>query len=524
MRNKPVIGIVICLLAFSTLGWSQQMRLNVLNFGANNLAQTLSTISIQNTIDSCYRMGGGIVHLPAGDYMSGTLVLKDNVTLLLDSGAILHASPNLQDYRAPLQDAVRPTLIYANGAKNIGISGKGTIQGDAKRTYEPLRKVDRQIAKITESAKAAGVEMKRFYATSPDVALVVITNCSNVRVEGVSLVESSFWSLLLFHTQDIEIRDIHIRTSLEKGVNSDGLDINSCSNVNVSDCVIRTGDDAIALKSWDKVPCENVKISNCELSSSSTALKIGTETQGDIKHVQFTNCKILDANRGMSIVVRDGANVEDVRFSNIEVTCTRRHFNWWGNADPIWISLSRRAAHIPLGSIKDVTFENIRASGMGTSKIETSEESGIENIRLINVQLDMHAENYLDKRSTDALVIQNVKDVELTNLRVDWAIDETEPKWGSALVLKKVDGFLIRNFTGRQGLIDSDIAAIQLENAKRGSIQNATASPGARTFISLSGLESSDIKMSRIDKAGNSTQPFIMDDSVLNRDQIECCE
>ena len=95
---------------------------------------------------------------------------------------------------------------------------------------------------------------------------------------------------------------------------------------------------------------------------------------------------------------------------------------------------------------------------------------------------------------------------------------------GSALVLKKVDGFLIRNFTGRQGLIDSDIAAIQLENAKRGSIQNATASPGARTFISLSGLESSDIKMSRIDKAGNSTQPFIMDDSVLNRDQIECCE
>ncbi|HAW19095.1 MAG TPA: glycoside hydrolase, partial [Flavobacteriales bacterium] len=76
MRNKPVIGIVICLLAFSTLGWSQQMRLNVLNFGANNLAQTLSTISIQNTIDSCYRMGGGIVHLPAGDYMSGTLVLK----------------------------------------------------------------------------------------------------------------------------------------------------------------------------------------------------------------------------------------------------------------------------------------------------------------------------------------------------------------------------------------------------------------------------------------------------------------
>lgn len=524
MRTKNGIAILMYLMASSSIAFAQQIRLNVLDFGASNDAQVLSTTSIQLAIDSCYRIGGGVVQIPEGEFMTGTIVLKDNVTLLLDSGATLHASPNLQDYKAPLQDAVRPTLIYANGAENIGISGKGEIQGDAKRTYEELRKVDRNIKDITENAKAAGVEMKRYYASSPNVALVVITNCRNVQIEGVSIFESSFWSLLLFHNQDVVVRDVKISTSLEKGVNSDGLDINSCSNVNVENCEIRTGDDAIVLKTWDEVPCENITIANCELSSSSTALKIGTETKGDIRHIQFTNCKILDANRGMSIVVRDGANVEDVTFSNIEVNCSRRHFNWWGNGDPIWIVLSRRGKNSVLGLIKNVTFENIRATGMGTSRIETSDEAVLENIRLINVGISMRAENYLDKRSSHALVIENAKEVELSNVHIDWAIDETEPKWASALVMKNVEGFSLVNFNGRQGLLESDIAAIHLENVRRGRIQNATTTSGTQTFISITGKETTDLKMSNIDKAGNAKQALIIDDSVLNRDQIECCE
>ncbi len=494
MRARTVVLLLLCLLASS--GAKSQLDgtfHDVTAYGAVRDTQTVSTAAIQAAIDSCYRQGGGTVHFPPGDYCSGTIVLKDNVTLYLETGATLYASRNIDDYRMPLEDAPRPILIYANGARNIRIMGHGTISGRARHVYEDLRSVDRFIKDITENARQAGIEMKRYYIVPPDVGLVVLSKCEGISIENVSLVESSFWTLHLVRSERIFIRGVYIFSDLEKGVNADGIDINSCKDVMITDCNVTTGDDAIVVKSWYTKPCENVTVSNCILSSSSTALKLGTESNGDFKHIQFSNCVVRNSNRGLSIVVRSGARVENVLFSDITVECKRRHFNWWGNADPIWVYLDRRNANVKAGYIKDVVFSNIIAHGMGTSKIECLEGTRIENLQLNNVQLYMQAEDKADKRADHALEVSHVKDLRLQDVSIRWSSEQTEPKWKSALSFSNVDGLIIDRFSGSQGLADGDDPVIELIDVSNALITACTPDCNTSTLVRVTGERSQNI-------------------------------
>jgi hypothetical protein len=302
-----------------------------------------------------------------------------------------------------------------------------------------------------------------------------------VTIEDVSMIESPFWTCHLLNSNHVTISGAYIYSSLESGVNADGIDINACRNVLISGCYITTGDDAIVVKSWStqKQACENITVTNCVLSSSSTALKIGTESIGDFRHIIFSNCVIRNSNRGLSIVVRDGGSVSDVVFSNITIECNRRHFNWWGNADPIWILLKNRTAASKTGSISNVLFENITAHGRGTSRIESYEGNSIENIRLDNVWFRMSAEDYIDKRADHAFYAKNVKGLELSNVSVTWDEDKTEEKWASALFIENVEDLTIKSFRGRQGLIGSDHPVIHLKNVKHRKIKGVTLEEGA---------------------------------------------
>lgn len=498
---------------------------NVMGYGAVNDTQKVSTGAIQAAIDSCYFQGGGTVYFPPGNYCTGTIVLKDQVTLYFESGATLYASREIEDYRMPLEDAIRPVLIYANGAKNITLAGGGTIHGRARRVYKDLKKTDKFIREITENAKAAGVEMKRYYIVPPDVGLVDFVDCQDVTVDQVSLIESTFWTLHMIRCERVFIRGIYLYSSLESGVNADGIDINSCKDVVISDCVVTTGDDAIVLKSYyEDIPCENITVTNCVLTSSSTALKLGTESHGDFRHILFNNCAVRNSNRGLSIVVRDGATVEDVIFSNITVECKRRHFNWWGNADAIWVFLTKRYAHSNVGYIKDVVFENITARGMGTSRIESTEGMRIENIQLRNVQLFMQQEDYADKRADHAFYAHDVKDLSMSNFSVHWDEQETELKWQSAAYMSNVRGLTIDGFKGRQGLIDTDFPVIDLVNVSDGLIKDCLPDKGASTLVRIGGETSQNMVLQDMDPFGHAKQLIEINKEVKDKSSIKQIE
>jgi hypothetical protein len=272
-----------------------------------------------------------------------------------------------------------------------------------------------------------------------------------------------------------------------KGVNSDGIDIDGCKDVMISDCHISTGDDAICLKSTNRdgkyTNCENITVTNCTLTSTSAALKIGTETFGDFRNIVFSNCVISNTNRGIGIFVRDGGTVSDVIFSNITMRTDRKHFNWWGDGDAIHFVLLKRTPQSKLGTIRNILVENVVAHGQGTSLVSGHPEKELENITLSNVQLFMHPESLPDKRATHALAVSRVKSLQLRDVSVRWDTLSPEPAWGSALRITDVAELTIDHFTGRQGLIKSDAPAIFLEAIGKGIIRNSVAPPGTGTFL-----------------------------------------
>ena len=226
-------------------------------------------------------------------------------------------------------------------------------------------------------------------------------------------------------------------------------------------------------------------VTNCILTSSSTALMIGTETFADINHVVFSNCTIRNTNKGFGINVQDGATVSDIIFSHLVVETNRRHWNWWGSAELCKFILKKRSENSKLGKIKDIVVDTVLSRVRGTSKLKGHPDQSLENIKMNNIQLFMNPEDAKDKRASDAMVIENVNGLRINDLSIKWSGDEVEKAWKSALTMKNVTDFEIRQFSGRQGLIDGNYPAILLDHVSDGLIAESRAESGCSTFIQM---------------------------------------
>jgi hypothetical protein len=424
------------------------------------------------------------------------LQLKDNVTLHVEAGATLFLIQDTAQFPRG-----RRAMLFAENAVNVAITGRGTLDGLAQYEFVPMRGVDPEIAREIEIARAAGVDMRRYYRVGVQTYMCILTNCRHVQLRDISIVHSPLWTVRLNDCDRVTVHGVYIYSDLEKGVNADGIDIVSSRNVTISDSIIETADDAIVLKAIARDgqparPVENVAVTNCVLTSSSTALMIGTETQADIRHVLFNNCVIRNSNKGFGINVQDGAVVSDVIVSNLTVETARRHWNWWGGAELCKLVLKKRTPASKLGAIRDITVVNVIARVRGTSTIVGHPERRIENVRLSNVDLTMLPENAPDKRADDALFIESASGVRIRDLSVRWSEEETEPKWRSALVLRKVSDFEVDGFKGRQGLASSNAAPILIEDVDRGAIRNSVAVEGSRRLVHVGGVAVRDVTVS----------------------------
>ena len=315
-------------------------------FGAAGLRSQNATGACQAAIDACTAAGGGTVRVPPGEYSVGTIQLKDNVTLHVEAGATLFLS---QDN--PQFPRGRRAMVFAENASNIGVTGRGTLDGLAQYEFVAMRGVDPEIADEIAIARAAGVDMRRYYRVGVQAYMLILNDCRNVLLQDISIVHSPLWSVRLNDCDRVHVRGVSIYSDLEKGVNADGIDIVSSRNVTISDSIIETADDAIVLKAIARDgqparPTENVTVTNCVLTSSSTALMIGTETEADIRHVLFNNCVIRNSNKGFGINVQDGATVSDVIVSNLTIETSRRHWNWWGSAEMCKFVLKKRTPDV----------------------------------------------------------------------------------------------------------------------------------------------------------------------------------
>jgi polygalacturonase len=288
----------------------QASSFNVREYGATGDGHTLDSAALQKTIDSCAEQGGGTVYLPAGQYVTGSLFLRNNITLYLDAGVVILGSENPEDYpvihsrwEGMHQDTHAP-LIGGDHLHNIAVTGRGTIDGRGA---------------IWWKAKA---EKTLVY---PRPRLISFSYCSSVLIEGITAINSPSWTINPIHCQNVNIHAVTIINPADSP-NTDGIDPDSCRLVRISDSYISVGDDCITIKSGTEheypdrhAPCRDITITNCTLERGHGGVVIGSEMSGGVRNVVISNCVFIGTDRGIRIKTRRGrgGTIEDIRVSNL---------------------------------------------------------------------------------------------------------------------------------------------------------------------------------------------------------------
>jgi polygalacturonase len=358
--------VVFASLLASTSAAGAEKVYDVRDYGARGDGKTLCTSAIQKAIDRCSKDGGGTVYLAPGTFLSGTVRLKSDVIMKLAAGSTLLGSEDLEDYPPTVQafrsytdNYTNKSLIYAEKAERISIVGRGTIDGQ-------------------------GASFKGSYMVRPYI--IRFTECRNITVENITLRDSPMWMQHYMACDDVRISGVTVRSRVNN--NNDGINIDSCRRVVISDCNISSGDDAIVLKSTSARICRDVTVSNCVVSSLCNGLKMGTESNGGFKNIVMTGCAIYDTRlAGVALEIVDGGTMDRVVVSNITMDKI---------GAPIFLRLGNRArpfqkgAEKPgIGAMRNITISNIEATGANPTgcAIVGLPEAAIENVTLSNLRL-----------------------------------------------------------------------------------------------------------------------------------------
>ena len=385
---------ILFLLVLSLSSYAQRIY-NVVDYGAvgNKIADDAK--AIQQAIDECSANGGGTVLLPANHtFMSGPLCLKSNVNLHLEATAVLLANPDEGIYKLSAFGENRGEgmmWIYANGADNISITGKGTIHGNG-------------IAFMGKELDDS-YELKPVTTFDPRPHVLTLTDVKNLTIRDITIRDGAYWTVHLIGCDGAVIDGISLLNNL-KIRNGDGIDLDHSRNVRISNCHITSGDDCICLKNRREFeqygPCHDITVTNCVMTSRSCAIKIGSENMDSIYNVVFDNCIITRSNRGLGIQNRDEGTVTDVMFSNIIMDCQLWSDVWWGKAEPIYVTSYPRANgnhkdanwRFPkgetvgrCGEVSRIYFNNIVANSENGCFVGGDVEGKVNNVHFSNVRL-----------------------------------------------------------------------------------------------------------------------------------------
>ncbi len=275
---------------------------DIRDFGAQGDGHSLNTRALQAAVDACHRAQGGVVLVPAGKYVIGTVELKSWVTLRLEAGATLLGSGDGRDYHAaseiPLHgDATlvdgRVGLLYAVNAENITIEGPGTIDGQGERFRSPRRGAP--------PPSGRGGHRRPYH--------LLFYRCRQLRVRNLTLLRSAYHSIRVVQSRRCWFEDLHIHSRVLS--NNDGFHFISCEYVHIDGCDIQSGDDACALFG----SCRNVTVANSSFSTRWSVFRFGG---GAAENIAVTNC-ILHEVYGCPIKMQcnPGSRFENISFSNL---------------------------------------------------------------------------------------------------------------------------------------------------------------------------------------------------------------
>ena len=460
------------------------------DFGAVPDGMTVNTVSIQAAIDFVSTHGGGKVVLDKGDYVSGTIYLKNDVTLWIDEDSALLGSLNPFDYiKDP--DAKWTALIFAIGQKNIGIEGGGTVDGRgfsiATRFIDFVHlgviEDDLRNDRLQEAKRPENIH---FY------------KCEGIVIRDILLKDPGCWNQQYDKCRDILVERVHV--DAKSYWNNDGIDIVDSSDVIIRDCFFDAADDVYCFKSHsnDGVS-ENILVENCVGRSSANGIKFGTYTRGKFKNFKFKNIKIYDTYRSaITIATVDGATIEDVEIDGIESIHTgnpiflrtgTRHTRDDQKAYLKNIVIKNMYAEVPLdkpdagysyeGPVEDLPRNVLPSIIYGNPNIK------IENVRLENIEIvypghadPEYAYRGSSKEELDAIPEMETSYPEFSN----W---KELPAWG--FYIRHADGIVFDNVKitvdgedYRPAIVTDDVNGLRLKNVE---INQDTALKGKKQII-----------------------------------------
>ncbi|HTB84018.1 MAG TPA: glycosyl hydrolase family 28 protein [Candidatus Sulfotelmatobacter sp.] len=305
------------------------------NYGATGNGTTKDTAAIQLAISHC--PSGGYVWLHNGTFLSGTIILTNNMTLYIDPTATLLGSGSSSDYpvlNPPANNSQQGNcdlaLVYAQGSTNVTIDGGGTVNGNGRNNFQ------------------SGVESTRPLA-------IWTALCNTVKIQNINIVDAGCWTLVNMNSDFLTISNVNVNDDGLNG-NRDGTDVVDCWHVVIANCTIDSGDDSICLKSGNTRGCNDVLVKNCTITrSQSNGLKFGTASTGTFTNITFQDCTVMNTvHSAMAVESVDGGKITDVTYQRI---------NFSGCQNAIFVVLGSRSG-ATVGSINGITFSNIYGANM----------------------------------------------------------------------------------------------------------------------------------------------------------------
>lgn len=401
MLAKPFFFLGFILLLGTTYAGTH----SIVDFGAKPKENHDNTQAIQKAIDACSLDGGGTVVFPAGTWFSGTVFLKDHVSIYLSNGSTWQAVNDTTAFPYITKEVMsrenrksRRAMVYAYNIHDIKIYGEGTLCGGGD--YD-LFNVKKNPGKDMNYFRPFGIYMVR---------------CTDITVDGITMKNSAFWMQRYQNCDRLKLTNLTIDN--HANLNNDGIDIDGCHDVLVSNCLVDASDDALVLKSEGLRGCRDIVVTNCILSSHATPLKLGTGSIGGFQRITVSNIVIRPSKSkemihpekswgglsGIDLLCVDGGKMEDISIENVVMDSVETAlFIKLGDRNSGWPG-KPEATH---GTARNIRISNLTARHCGPicSAVTGYPGNEVENVWLSNIFISVRGNE--NKKNTTSVVPEN---------------------------------------------------------------------------------------------------------------------
>lgn len=486
---------------------------NVRDYGASGLKADDAQTAIQKTVDACAASGGGTVLFPPGDYTSGTIHLRSHIRIEIAKGATVYASTNPAAYYFKTI-SVQAAVFFGDEVEDITFEGAGTIDGQAAYDWReddfegsfPHKESMIKLGKPLLRTFPQGFPKRTLFPR-----LVWLGRSRDVRFRGLRWVHSPSWTINLYDCERVTFDGLYIYSSLQEGVWADGIDLDGCRDISISNCRIETGDDCIVFIStdvWGPIrSCENIRVTKCVLSSASAAVKFSEGNWNGIRNISITDSVLTNVNRGFVFSTTQGGDISDVVISNLVIDCSRFPWFWAGDGQPFYFRITRlsefnkepaKPGERPPGTIRNITIRDVVARAKGTSRVFGHKEAWLKNISMENVQFTLSADRTAPfDYANHVLDLRRAEGVTLKDIAIGWQ-SPALPAWENALHAEDVRSLAITGFEAANAP-SRRTSVMSLQRVQQATLSSAKADPGTDVFLEIAGADTRDVTVSKND-------------------------